>query len=70
MNRQPNQTETESPVILPSNEQEPAIDHVHFDRRKRTEAIRLNEEAEREKRRKSKLHAAAPNTAAVRELRA
>ena len=52
MNRQPNQTETESPVILPSNEQEPAIDPVHFDRRKRTEAIRLNEEAEREKRRK------------------
>lgn len=52
MNRQPNQTETESPVILPSNEQEPAIDPVHFDRRKRTEAIRQNEEAEREKRRK------------------
>lgn len=42
MNRQPNQTETESPVILPSNEQEPAIDPVHFDRRKRTEAIRQN----------------------------
>ena len=52
MNRQPNQTETESPVILPSNEQEPAIDPVHFDRRKRTEAIRQNEEAEREKRRR------------------
>lgn len=52
MNRQPNQTETESPVILPSNEQEPTIDPVHFDRRKRTEAIRQNEEAEREKRRK------------------
>ena len=52
MNRQPNQTETGSPVILPSNEQEPAIDPVHFDRRKRTEAIRQNEEAEREKRRK------------------
>ena len=52
MNRQPNQTETESPVILPSNEQEPGIDPVHFDRRKRTEAIRQNEEAEREKRRR------------------
>lgn len=69
MNRQPNQTETESPIILPSNEQEPAIDPVHFDRRNaprpfgRTKKPSVKNAAE-------PTHAAAPNIAAVRELRA
>lgn len=70
MNRQPNQTDTESPVNLPSNDWEAPLDPIHFDRRKRTEAIRQNEEAEREKRRKLQAARRRAEYAAVRELRA